>query len=106
MTAIMMLFITASALPLLVGASNMQNRVRTLIDEEGREIDMIIVPGRPPEIKAPVAEVPEPDISKGINVLSNVPAFDWCYGCSPTSAAMMFGHYDNAGYPNMVFAQY
>jgi parallel beta-helix repeat protein len=37
----------------------------------------------------------------GINTLSNVPAFDWCYGCSATSAAMMFGHYDNHNYTNM-----
>ena len=34
-------------------------------------------------------------------LLPQVPAFDWCYGCSPTSAAMMFGYYDRTGYPNM-----
>ena len=75
--------------------------VRTFVDEEGRQIDEVIVPGRPPEIKASVAAVPEPNPAMGINTLSNVPAFDWCYGCSATSAAMMFGHYDNHNYTNM-----
>ena len=45
--------------------------------------------------------LPEPDIAAGTNTLSNVPALTWCFGCSATSAAMMFGHYDNSGYPNM-----
>jgi len=75
--------------------------VRTFIDEDGREIAEIIVPGRPPEIKAAVATVPEPNPAMGINVVSNVPAFDWCYGCSATSAAMLMGYYDNSGYSNM-----
>jgi len=75
--------------------------VRTFVDEQGRQLDEIIVPGRPPEIKAPVAAVPEPYPAMGINTLSNVPAFDWSYGCSATSAAMMAGYYDNHNYTNM-----
>jgi hypothetical protein len=75
--------------------------VRTFLDENGQEIAEIIVPGRPPAIKAAVAAVPEPNIAMGINVLSDVPAFNWCYGCSATSAAMMFGYYDRTQYPNM-----
>ena len=75
--------------------------VRTFVDEQGREIAEISVPGRPPEIKAPVAAVPEPNPVMGTNSLSNVPAFNWCYGCSATSAAMMMGYYDNTGYSNM-----
>lgn len=75
--------------------------VNTFVDEDGNEIDVIIVPGRPPEIKAAAIEVPEPHIQMGINALTNVPAFDWSYGCSATSAAMLFGHYDLTGYSNM-----
>jgi len=75
--------------------------VGTFVDEQGRQIDEIIVPGRPPEIKAAVAVVPEPNPAMGINTLSNVPAFNWCYGCSATSAAMMAGYYDNHNYTNM-----
>jgi len=64
-------------------------------------MDIVLVSGRPPEIKAETVMVPEPNPAMGINVLSNVPAFDWSYGCSATSAAMMFGYYDRTIYPNM-----
>ena len=33
--------------------------------------------------------------------LSGVPAFDWSFGCSATSAAMIAGYYDRHGYGNM-----
>jgi len=75
--------------------------VRTFVDEDGNEIAVIIVPGKPPEIKAKVVDVPEPNIQMGINTLTGVPAFDWSYGCSATSAAMLFGYYDRTGYSNM-----
>ena len=75
--------------------------VRTLFDREGRAIDEVIFPGRPPEIKATAAYVPEANIQMGINTLSNVPAFNWVYGCSATSAAMLMGYYDNSGYADM-----
>lgn len=73
--------------------------VRTIIDK-GRTIDEIKVPGRPPAWRMPAVALPRVH-TKSLNTLSNVPALDWCYGCSATSAAMMFGYYDNAGYPNM-----
>jgi len=60
-----------------------------------------VIDGRPPEIKAEVVSLPEPHIQTGINILPNVPAFLWSYGCSATAAAMMMGYYDNMGYDNM-----
>ena len=75
--------------------------VETFIDEEERQIDVVICPLPPPKIKVKAAEIPEPHIAAGTNSLSNVPAFDWCYGCSATSAAMMCGYYDRTGYSNM-----
>jgi hypothetical protein len=75
--------------------------VRTFVDEDGRQIDVITVPGRPPEVKAAVATVPEADAQTETGALSEVPAFDWSYGCSATSAAMLFGYYDRTGYRNM-----
>ena len=70
--------------------------------QDGKWIDEVIVPGRPPEIyRAQAAIIPEPNVAAGTNTLPNVPAFDWSYGCSATSAAMMFGYYDNTGYPNI-----
>jgi len=76
--------------------------VRTFIDEEGNSIDEIIVPGRPPaDHREPAVELPDPAFSDEINILTNVPAFDWSYGCSATSGAMIAGYYDNGTYPNM-----
>ena len=34
-------------------------------------------------------------------ILSNVPTSEWTYGCTATSAGMLFGYYDRTGYPNM-----
>lgn len=34
-------------------------------------------------------------------MLSEVPTSTWTYGCSATSAGMLFGYYDRHGYPNM-----
>ncbi|MCF7858415.1 MAG: C39 family peptidase, partial [Candidatus Cloacimonetes bacterium] len=76
--------------------------VRTFIDENGKSIDEIIVPGRPPvDYREPAVVLPDPNTSETINVLTNVPAFDWSYGCSATSAAMMAGYYDNTIHPEM-----
>ena len=86
----------------LIADTNRKYLVRTFIDKNGQSIDEIIVPGRPPEnYRAPIAEVPQPPYDRGINIIPDVPAFDWCYGCSATSAAMMAGHYDKTIFPNM-----
>lgn len=54
--------------------------------QDGKTIDMVIVSGRPPEFyRAPAAVIPETSFSAGTNSLSNVPAFDWSYGCAATS---------------------
>ena len=34
-------------------------------------------------------------------IIEDVPALIWSYGCSPTSASMLFGYYDRHGYPKM-----
>ena len=72
--------------------------------KNGKLIDKVIVPSmpnRPEGLDSQVAMVPEPDIAAGTNTITNVPAMTWCFGCSATSAAMMFGHYDNGYYANM-----
>ena len=77
--------------------------VRTFRDEHGRWVDKWIVPGRPPQAGSRSASDIQPQEAgaSGDVYLSNVPAFDWCYGCSATSAAMLFGYYDNGDYHNM-----
>ncbi len=67
------------------------------IDSTGREVIKIMVPGKPPDhFRMPVAAPTDDSYS-----LSNVPAYDWSFGCSATSAAMMAGYYDRTTYPNM-----
>jgi hypothetical protein len=79
-------------------------QARTIIMEDGTSIDEIVIngpPNAPPGVVRESVSLPEPNQQAGINVLSNVPAFDWSFGCSATSGAMIAGYYDRSGYPNM-----
>ena len=68
----------------------------TIYDENNHMIIAVKVPGKPPEhYRAPVAEN-----TRYTYLLPNTPAYDWSFGCSATSAAMMAGYYDNNGYPD------
>ncbi len=40
---------------------------------------------------------------QGDAILSNSPAYDWWYGCSPTSAGMMMAYYDINGYGGLSY---
>ncbi|MDD3049942.1 MAG: hypothetical protein PHR06_02235 [Candidatus Cloacimonetes bacterium] len=84
----------------LTARTNLEQYIRNrFIDPEtGKEIVEIVVPGIPEELRVsgPIA-VP----GRAAVTLSNVPAFDWSFGCSATSAAMIAGYYDNNGYPYM-----
>jgi PKD repeat protein len=76
--------------------------VRTFVGPDGKEIDELVFPVKPPTTKETTVKIPQPNISMGTNSLSGtVPTFDWSYGCSATSAAMLFGYYDLNGYSNM-----
>jgi PKD repeat protein len=65
-------------------------------DVHGKEIVEIIVPGKPPDHREPIA-IP----TRSAVTLNMVPAFSWSFGCSATAAAMAAGFYDNNGYPDM-----
>jgi len=70
---------------------------RKYIDSKGREVAQINVPGRKPfHFRMPAVQLTESAV-----LLNNVPAYDWSFGCSATSAAMMAGYYDNGDYPNI-----
>lgn len=76
--------------------------VERLVLPEGTPLDRLVIDGiLPPSTKEAAVAVPFHAKASGINVLESVPAFDWSYGCSATSAAMMAGYYDRTGYPNM-----
>jgi uncharacterized repeat protein (TIGR02543 family) len=83
------------------GESAHPDELRAFADESGLQPDPIVISGRPPAVKMLASSLPEPTSNAGVSVLLNVPAFDWSYGCSATSAAMLFGYYDNVGYANM-----
>lgn len=80
-------------------------RVRTTTLEDGTSIDEIVIDGPPtppPGYDRSVAKIPDKGVKLlAVSTLSDVPAFDWCYGCSATSAAMIAGYYDRTGYGNM-----
>ncbi|NMD15002.1 MAG: hypothetical protein GYA78_06615 [Caldisericales bacterium] len=64
-------------------------------------IGAIIIDGTPPPVLEPPAREPMSQVQGVSKTLTGVPGFDWCYGCSATSAAMMMGYYDNNGFPDM-----
>ncbi len=68
--------------------------IDTIVDN-GDTVVGVVVPYITPR-KEPIAYP-----TRSAVMLSNVPAFSWCFGCSATSAAMAAGYYDNNGYPNM-----
>jgi len=71
--------------------------------EDGKIIEgRLIGPGLPPENWDPDTDLADlNDISAQYLDKNEVPAMSWSYGCSPTSATMLFGYMDRNGYPNM-----
>jgi len=73
-----------------------------IFDATNTEIEGIIIDGPPtPPVDLNYTIVNETDISKSAVILSNVPTSEWTYGCTATSAGMIFGYYDRTGYDNM-----
>ena len=71
--------------------------------QDGRLLEMVVVPPCPPpkNFRGEAVKLPASDIARGVNIIPDMPAFNWCYGCSATSAGMAMGHFDRNGYPNM-----
>ena len=72
---------------------------------DGTVIEEAIINGPPTppagfDLERQAVSLPEPDNAAGINVLT-VPAFDWVFGCSAVSGAMIAGYYDRSGWPNI-----
>jgi hypothetical protein len=64
--------------------------------------ELVIPPSPPPPNYAPASKPePMPNQAQGVSILSNVPAFDWCYGCSTTAAGIVVGYYDRISYDRM-----
>jgi hypothetical protein len=78
---------------------------QTITYSDGRSIERMIINGPPTpppgyELKREEAMLSEPENAKALNMLE-VPAYDWVFGCSAVSGAMIAGYYDRKGYPNM-----
>lgn len=72
----------------------------TLADGTGIDRNIINGPSKPPksnqaEREASITPLP----SRG--VITNFPSYDWVFGCSAVSAAMIAAYYDNNGFPAM-----
>ena len=80
-------------------------RVRPNAVEGGPGIDETVIngpPDPPPGIaRATVFALPRTNVTAGVNIISGVPAFDWSFGCSATSAAMIAGYYDRTGFADI-----
>jgi uncharacterized repeat protein (TIGR01451 family) len=64
-------------------------------------MDLVVIngpPTPPPGFEIERAAVPE---HVAASATLPVPAYDWSYGCSATSAAMIAAYYDRTFYPNM-----
>lgn len=74
------------------------------VGPDGSEIIGIKVPGgRPPEgyVRKEIVDIETLRTTRNVVIIDDVPAFDWSYGCSATSAAIIAGYYDRNGYPNI-----
>ncbi len=75
----------------------------TITLPDGRQLEKTIIHGPP---KPPLGAIrPTVSLAGSIVPLSvgslTVPAFDWSFGCSATSASMIAAYYDRNGYPKM-----
>ena len=71
--------------------------VAQVIDDNGKLINVhTTLPGTPPITRATTLTLPSSAVT-----ISDVPAFTWTYGCSPTAAGMLCGFWDRSGFPNI-----
>ncbi|WP_028582570.1 C39 family peptidase [Desulfogranum japonicum] len=78
---------------------------KRLIFSDGEMLDEHIINGPPEpltgyELERASVALPKADVASGMNTLT-VPAFNWVFGCSSVSGAMIAGFYDRNGYENM-----
>jgi len=71
---------------------------RTFPDADGRLIEIRNVPGIPVGMRDP-GPIAQP--GRSAVIIPGVPAFDWSYGCSATSGAMIAGYYDRGIYSHI-----
>jgi transcriptional regulator CtsR len=93
--------LAVSIVPQTVLAESAIPYQKVVTDPSGRQLIQAIFPLPPQKIEEASVDMREMYGAGLTNTLSNVPAFDWSYGCAATSAAMLFGYYDRIGYSDM-----
>jgi transcriptional regulator CtsR len=93
--------LAVSIVPQTVLAESASPYQKVITDPSGRQLIQAIFPAPPQKIEEASVDMREMYVAGVTNTLSNVPAFDWSYGCAATAAAMLFGYYDRTGYSNM-----
>lgn len=71
---------------------------------DGRSVDQVTIngpPTAPAGVERRTVEAVGLAAREGVVTLSEVPAYDWSYGCSATSAVMIAAYYDRTAYPEM-----
>ncbi len=65
---------------------------------------LTVIGSPPPELMPGLDSVSaaSPEVLMSAKTLTGVPAAMWYYGCTATSAGMLFGYYDSIGYSNML----
>lgn len=102
----LILVLVTSAAPVSADESNPPYySVTTIALEDGSLVDQVIIngpPNPPPgyELERTSVALPEPNVAMAAKVLT-VPAYEWTFGCSATSAAMIAGYYDRTGFANI-----
>jgi transcriptional regulator CtsR len=93
--------LAVSIVPQTVLAESASPYQKIITDPSGRQLIQAVFPVPPQKTKVASVDMRETYVAGVTNTLSNVPAFDWSYGCAATSAAMLFGYYDRIGYSDM-----
>jgi len=93
--------LAVSMVPQTILAESASPYLKIITAPSGRQLIQASFPATPPKAKVATVDVPEVHSVGVTNTLPDVPAFDWCYGCAATAAAMLFGYYDRNGWSNM-----
>ncbi len=99
---------TPTELPTLVSTSEPDNyfTINSLSLSDGTLIEEFVIHGPPVpppgyDVDRWAVPLPQASTTQGINVLTEVPAFEWVLGSSAVSGGMIAGYYDRTGYPNI-----
>ena len=90
--------VAAAACLALLGANA---ALAVVVGPGGDPVEVMRIGMAPPTTPTPVSSLAPIVQPQSAVMLTGVPAYTWTYGCSATSAGMIFGYYDNTGYSNM-----